>query len=96
MDNITPIYDRILVETITETKSKGGIILVASHEESFEKGKVISVGKGRKLLMTKDLAPLLVKEGDIIIYDGAKAAEVTIDGKKLVILEEHNVMAILS
>jgi len=52
-----PLLDRVIVKKITETKTKGGIILTSPEStEYFYRGEVISVGE----------RVTLVKQGDIV------------------------------
>ncbi|NLC71888.1 MAG: co-chaperone GroES, partial [Desulfuromonadaceae bacterium] len=47
---VRPLQDRIIVERIEEeTKTAGGLIIPDTAKEKPQQGKVLSVGKGKKL-----------------------------------------------
>jgi len=67
MDNIKPLYDRILVKIgVPDEKTEGGIILPDSSQEKPQQGEVVAVGNG-KLLDNGTLKPLDVKKGDVVL-----------------------------
>ena len=47
---IRPLHDRVIVKRLeSETKTAGGILIPDSATEKPSKGKVIAVGKGKRL-----------------------------------------------
>ena len=54
------------------------------------KGEVIAVGKG-----TKD-EEMVVKEGEQVLYGKYAGTEIEIDGEKLLIMRQSDILAILS
>ncbi|MBB6276477.1 co-chaperone GroES [Porphyromonas circumdentaria] len=88
--NIKPLADRVVIKpAVAEEKSQGGIIIPDTAKEKPLKGKVIAVGKG-----TKDQA-MELKEGDIVLYGKYAGTEIEIDGDKVLIMRESDVLAIL-
>lgn len=84
---IKPTSDRLVVEPFkTEEKTENGIIIPQSAQEKMTKGTVVSVGK--------DVCE--VKEGDTVLYGKYAGTEVDIDGKKLLLMKENDVIAIFS
>ena len=87
---IKPLADRVLVKPDTaQEKTQGGIIIPDSAKEKPLKGKVLAVGKG-----TKD-EEMVLKVGDKVLYGKYAGTEVEIDGEKLMIMKQSDVLATL-
>ena len=87
---IRPLSDRVLVRPIeVETKTSAGIIIPDTAKEKPLNGTVLAVGQG-----TKDEA-MVLKEGDKILYGKYSGTEVEIDGEKLLIMRQSDVLAIV-
>ena len=88
--NIKPLADRVLVEPLeAETKTASGIIIPDSAKEKPQQGVVIAVGAGKKdELMT-------VKVGDKVLYGKYSGNEISVDGKKYLIMHESDIFAII-
>src|SRR5215475_11899031 len=90
-----PLHDRLLIEPMTaETKTKAGIIIPDTAQEKPMQGKVVAVGKGKRLEDGR-LLPLGVKVGDKVIYGKWSGTEVKLDGKDHVILKEEDLFGVL-
>lgn len=88
---IKPLADRVLIKPDkAEEKSAGGIIIPDSAKEKPLKGKVIAVGKG-----TKDEA-MELKEGNEVLYGKYAGTEIEIEGEKLMIMRQSDVLAFLN
>lgn len=88
--NIRPLADRVLVRpAAAEEKTQGGIIIPDSAKEKPLKGEVLAVGKG-----TKD-EDMVLKQGDQVLYGKYAGTEVEIDGEKLIIMRQSDVLATL-
>ena len=89
--NIKPLADRVLVKpAAAEEKTVSGIIIPDTAKEKPLKGEVIAVGNG-----TKD-EEMLVKEGDQVLYGKYAGTEIEVDGEKLLIMRQSDILAILS
>jgi len=90
-----PTRDRVVVEIKeAETKSKGGIIIPdTAGKDRPKEGIVIAVGKG-KVDSKGKIIPMQVKKGDKIIYTEYAGNELEMNGKKLLILKEEEILAI--
>lgn len=87
---IQPLADRVLVEPASaEQKTASGLFIPDTAREKPQKGTVIAVGKG-----IKD-EPLIVKEGDIVLYGKYSGTEISIDGKDYLIMKESDIYAIV-
>jgi chaperonin GroES len=89
--NIKPLSDRVLVKpAAAEEKTVSGIIIPDTAKEKPLKGEVKAVGKG-----TKD-EEMVVKEGDQVLYGKYAGTEIEINGEKLLIMRQSDILAILS
>lgn len=93
---IEPIGDKIVVKRIeADEKTGGGIILPESAREKPQEGKVLSVGSGKLLADGSRSAPQ-VNEGDRVIFSTYSGTEIEINGAKLLIMSESEILAVLS
>jgi chaperonin GroES len=92
---LKPLADRLVVEPIErEELTASGIYVPETAKEKPQEGKVIAVGPGRKDDEGKRI-PMDVAEGDKVLYAKYGGTEVKLDDKKLLILKESDVLAIL-
>jgi chaperonin GroES len=93
--NLKPLADRLVVEPIEQEEvTSGGIILPETAKEKPQQGKVIAAGPGRTDDKGKRIA-MEVKEGDRVLYAKYSGTEIKLDGKKLLILRESDILAVL-
>ena len=93
---IRPLADRIVVKRLEqETKTKGGIIIPDTAKEKPIEGMVVATGNG-KVLKNGKLRALDVKAGDKILFGKYSGTEVKIEGEEHVLLNEDDVLAVLS
>lgn len=94
--NIRPLHDRVIVKRVEEeTTTPGGIVLPGSAAEKPVIGEVLAVGNG-KLLDNGDVRALEVKVGDKVLFeDKFNVNEVKIDGEKLVVMKEEDIIGII-
>jgi chaperonin GroES len=86
--SIRPLADRVLVRpAVAEEKTVGGIIIPDSAKEKPLKGVVIATGKG-----TKD-EEMVLKAHDTILYGKYAGTEIELDGEKLLIMRQSDVLA---
>lgn len=92
---LNPLDDRIVVkQSEAEEKTSGGIILPDAAKEKPQIGTVIAVGPG-KLLDDGKRSRMSVKVKDEVFYAKYLGNDVEIDGEKLVILRESDVLGIV-
>jgi chaperonin GroES len=92
---IRPLADKVLVQRLeAETKTAGGIVLPDSAKEKPQRGRIMSVGKG-KVLDDGTLKKIQVKKGDIVLFTSYAGTEVKIDGKEYLIMNESDIMAVI-
>jgi len=88
MAKIQPLADRVLVQpAAAEEKTVGGIIIPDSAKEKPLRGTVLAVGNG-----TKD-EPMILKEGDQVLYGKYAGTELEFDGEKYLIIKQSDVLA---
>ena len=92
---LKPLQDRVIVkQSDAEEKTKSGILLPDTAKEKPTKGKVIAVGPGKLDDKGKPME-LGVRVGDVVYYGKYSGTDVEIDGEKLVILRESDVLGVL-
>ena len=92
--NIRPLGDRVLVEPIEEKEQTvGGIYIPDSAKEKPMQGKVIAVGK--KLDKDGKEIAFDVKKGDTVLLPKYGGTEVKLDGKKLQLVREEDLLGVL-
>lgn len=93
--NLKPLGDRLVVEPIEqEEMTASGIVLPETAKEKPQKGIVLSVGPGARDDEGKRI-PMDVSVGDTVLYAKYAGTEIKMDGKKLLIFRETDVLAIV-
>jgi len=93
--NLKPLGDRLVVEPMEkEEKTASGIILPETAKEKPQEGTVLAAGPGRIDDDGKRI-PMDVKTGDMVLYAKYAGTEVKIEDKKLLILKESDILAIV-
>ena len=95
--NLKPLGDRVIVEPIEkdeETFAGGALILPETAKEKPQQGLILAAGPGQKD-DDGDRIPMDVEEGQRVLYAKYAGTEVKIDGKKLLILKETDILAIV-
>jgi chaperonin GroES len=93
--NLKPLGNRIVVEPIEqEDITAGGIVLPETAKEKPQKGKVLSTGPGDRDDEGKRI-PMDVAVGDTVLFAKYSGTEIKLDGKKLLILRETDLLAIV-
>jgi len=93
--SIKPLGNRLVVQPIEQEEiTAGGIVLPETAKEKPQKGTVLAVGPGDRN-DKGDRMPLDVTVGDTVLFAKYSGTEIKYDGKKLLILRESDVLAIL-
>ena len=88
---IKPLGDRVLIEPAkAEQVTAGGIIIPDSAKEKPLRGTVKAVGNG-----TKD-EEMILKAGDTVLYGKYAGTELELDGKKLLMMRQNDVLAVIN
>ncbi len=80
--NVRPLGENLLVEVVFEDKTSGGIILTDKKEQNI--GKIVKAGEESRLNV-----------GCSVIFAEFSGQEVTLDGKKHLILTPGDVLALV-
>lgn len=92
---LKPIGNRLVIEAIEqEEMTAGGIVLPETAKEKPQKGKVLAAGPGDRDEDGKYI-PMDVKEGDTVLFAKYAGTEIKMDGKKLLIMRETDLLAIV-
>ena len=90
-----PLGSRLVVEPIAqEDITAGGIVLPETAKEKPQKGTVLAIGPGDRN-DKGERVPMDVQVGEVVLYAKYSGTEIKYDGKKLLILRESDVLAIL-
>ena len=93
---LKPLGNRVVIEpTEQEEVTAGGIVLPETAKEKPQKGKILSVGPGERDEQGKYI-PMDVKEGDSVLFAKYAGTEIKVDGKKLLIMKENDILAIVT
>lgn len=95
--NLKPLNDHLFIEPVAEEKmTKSGIVLPESAEkEKPIKGRVVAAGPG-KLNEKGSRVKMSVKVGDLVLFKKYGPDEIQIDGKKYLVGEEADILAIIN
>jgi len=92
---LKPLGGRVIVEPIEqEEMTAGGIILPETAKEKPQEGKILASGPGERDDAGNRVA-MEVKVGDKVLYAKYSGTEVKVDGKKLLILKENDILAVV-
>jgi chaperonin GroES len=93
--NLKPLGSRVVVEPLEQEEiTPGGIVLPETAKEKPQKGTVLSVGPGDRDDNGKRI-PMDVTVGETVLFAKYGGTEIKIDGKKLLILRESDLLAIV-
>ncbi len=94
--SLKPLGDRIVVQPIEQEEiTAGGIVLPETAKEKPQQGKVLAAGPGARD-EDGERIPMDVKVGDKVLYAKYGGTEFKMDGKKLLILRESDLLAIVA
>ena len=92
---LKPLGGRVIVEPIEqEEMTAGGIILPETAKEKPQEGKILAAGPGERDEAGERI-PMEVQVGDKVLYAKYSGTEVKMDGKKLLILRESDILAVV-
>ena len=92
---LVPLGDYVIIEPIKpDNVTKGGIVLPDTARDKPTQGKVVAVGKGKRL-PNGDRATLEVEPDQIVLYSPYAGSEARVKDKVYRILSESEVLAIV-
>ena len=87
---LKPFADRVIIApAAAEEVTASGIIIPDSAKEKPLRGTVLAVGNG-----TKD-EEMVLKEGDKVLYGKYAGTEVDLDGEKVLVMRQNEVLAVI-
>ncbi len=94
--NLRPLGDRVVVEPAEqeETFAGGQLVLPETAKEKPQQGNVLAAGAGRRDDNGKRI-DMDVKVGDKVLFAKYAGTEIKIDGKKLLIMKETDILGIV-
>ncbi len=94
--NLKPLGSRVVIEPLEqEDVTAGGIVLPETAKEKPQKGKVLSIGPGDRDDNGKRIQ-MDVNVGDVVLFAKYAGTEIKVDGSKLLILRESDLLAIVA
>ncbi len=92
---LKPLGGRVIVEPIEqEDITAGGIILPDTAKEKPQEGKILAAGPGDRN-EKGERVPMDLKAGDRVLFAKYSGTEVKMDGRKLLIMRESDILAIV-
>lgn len=92
---IKPLADRLLVKPLEEEEvTPSGIVLPETAKEKPQKGEVLAVGPGARDDEGKHIKMDVAKK-DTVLYAKYAGTEIKVEGDKLLILRESDILAII-
>ncbi len=94
--NFKPLSNHIFLEPLEDEKvTKSGIVLPeTASKERPTRGKVLAIGEGKRN-EKGEIIPMSVKVGDTVLFKKYGPDEIEIEGKKYLVGEEEDVLAII-
>jgi chaperonin GroES len=94
--SLKPLGSRVVIEPLEQEEiTPGGIVLPETAKEKPQKGTVLAVGPGDRDESGKRIA-MDVAVNDVVLFAKYSGTEIKLDGKKLLILRESDILAILT
>ncbi len=93
---IKPLYDRVVIKRLeSENKTAAGIIIPDTAKEKAQYAEVIAVGPG-KLMSDGAVRPLMVKEGNKVLFGKYSGTEVKCGNEEYLVIKEDEILAIIT
>ena len=93
--SLKPLGGRVVVEPIEqEDITAGGIFLPETAKEKPQKGMILACGEGERDDKGKRI-PMDVRVGDEVLFNKYAGTEIKMDGKKIIVLRENEILAII-
>ena len=89
--NIRPLGDRVIVEPVEQEETIAGGMLA---KEKPQQGLILAAGEGKRD-EDGERIPMDVKVGDKVLFAKYAGTEIKMDGKKLLIMKEADILGVL-
>ena len=92
---LKPLGDRVVVKPIEQDEiTAGGIMLPDTAKEKPQKGTILAVGPGSRNDKGERVA-LDVAVDDTVLFAKYAGTEIKLDGKKVLILKESDILGVV-
>jgi chaperonin GroES len=92
---LKPLHDRVVVQILeAESRTASGIVIPDAAQEKPNRGRVLSVGAGRRLENGTVLA-MAVTVGDEVLFGKYAGQVVKVDGEEITVLKEEDIFAVV-
>jgi chaperonin GroES len=93
--SLKPLGNRVVIEPIEQEEvTAGGIVLPETAKEKPQQGLIVAAGPGDRDEDGKRI-PMDVKTGDKVLFAKYAGTELKLDGKKLLIMRETDLLGIV-
>jgi chaperonin GroES len=93
--NLRPLGDRVIIEPIEQEEvTSSGLYIPETAKEKPQQGNVLAVGPGRTDDDGKRIS-MDVKAGDKVLFAKYAGTEIKLDGRKLLIMKESDILAVM-
>ena len=91
---VRPLFDKVVIKAIeTSETTESGIVLPGAAQEKPQLAEVLAVGPGGTV-DGKEVV-MQVKPGDKVLYSKYAGSEFKIDGEKVVIVRQSDILAVV-
>ena len=93
---LRPLADRVVIEPVDreETFAGGQLVLPETAKEKPQQGTILAAGPGRRDEDGKYIQ-MDVKTGDLVLFAKYAGTEIKLDGKKVLILKESDILGVV-
>src|SRR5687767_2345554 len=93
--NLRPLGDRVVIEPQErDERTESGLYIPETAKEKPQQGTILAVGEGRRD-ESGERINMDVQQGQTVLYAKYAGTEIKVDGKKLLILKESDILAIV-
>ena len=93
--NLRPLGDRVVVEpSQRDERTESGLFIPETAKEKSQEGTILAVGAGKRDDDGKRI-PMDVEIGQTVLFAKYAGTEIKIEGKKVLILKESDILAIV-
>ncbi len=92
---VVPLHDLVVIEPHrTPETTESGIVLPEIARHKSQHGTILAVGPG---LVTEegDFVPMVVQEGDEVVFPRWSGSEIDLDGEEVIIIHESDILGVI-
>lgn len=93
--NIQPTNDKIVVRKAGPKQTLSGLTLPENNRGTTD-GEVVATGPGAYSMTGDTRRPMFVKVGDKILLNKTAGTEIEINGEKLFVMNENEILAVIT